>query len=198
VGVMWDNGCKFNVTPPHTDDDRTHFKSKKGEKEQMGRGNYHPDRYTRRNLRLPKHDYTWTGAYFVTIRAAQYEPVLDIPKLRSIVVEAWQALPARFPGVALDEFIVMPDHLHFILWLDGTRENAPHLGDVVGAYKSLTIVAWYRHLKSLGQTWPGFLWQRDYFEHVIRDPTELEQKRLYIRTNPIRQKQKDANRREKR
>ena len=81
----------------------------------MSKGQYNSDTYRRRTIRLPKHDYTWTGAYFVTIRAAQYEPVFDVPELRKILEETWQALPKRFPGVALDEFIIMPDHVHLLI-----------------------------------------------------------------------------------
>jgi putative transposase len=86
----------------------------------------------------------------------------------------------------------MPDHVHFILWLDGTGENAPFLGRVVGAYKSLTTVQWLNHLKAKEITWPGHLWQRNYYEHVIRDTAELEQNRHYIRDNPIHLKKPEA------
>ncbi len=159
----------------------------------MDKKTFDPARYRRRTVRLPKHDYTWTGAYFVTIRSEQHEPVFNIPELRVLLVDTWQALPKRFPGIILDEFVVMPDHVHFILWLDGTRENAPSLGSIVGAYKSITTVQWLNYLKAKDTTWPGHLWQRDYYERVIRDTPELEQKREYIRNNPIRLKEKESN-----
>jgi REP element-mobilizing transposase RayT len=82
----------------------------------------------------------------------------------------------------------MPDHVHFILWLDGTVDDAPTLGQVVGAYKSKTTVIWYNHLKAKDMPWPGHVWQRNYYERVIRDAAELEEKRQYIRNNPIRRK----------
>ena len=72
---------------------------------------FDPLRYRRRTMRLPKHDYTWTGAYFVTIRAQHHEPVFDIPELRALLLETWQDIPRRFPGVNLDEFVMMPDHV---------------------------------------------------------------------------------------
>ncbi len=140
--------------------------------------------YTRRSLRLPKHDYSWTGAYFVTIRAKEPEPIFEIPELRKILVETWEALPDRFPGVSLDEFVVMPDHVHFIIWLNGIVENAPTLSSVVGAYKSLTTVAWLRHIQATGLERSGIFWQRNFFERCIREKGELEETRLYIRNNP--------------
>jgi putative transposase len=150
---------------------------------------YNPDRFTRRSLRISDRDYSSASAYYVTIRAGQHEPVFEIPELRKILEETWQALPHRFPGVTLDEFVIMPDHIHFIIWLDGTMDNAPTLGSVVGAYKSITTVTWYEHLKAIGTTWPGYVWQNNYYERVLRI-SELKQKRLYIRNNPTKHSRK--------
>jgi len=158
----------------------------------MSKTPYNPDTYRRRTLRLPKHDYTWTGAYYVTIRAAQLEPFFDIPELRIILEESWHALPERFPGVTLDEFIIMPDHVHFILCLDGTKEHAPTLGQVVGTYKSITTVTWLNYIKAHNMSWPGHVWQRNYYERVLRDKPEIVQKRQYIRDNPKRLAEKQA------
>ncbi len=145
-------------------------------------------RYTRRSLRLPKHNYRWTGTYFVTLRAAEPGPIFEIPELRAILMKEWEALPNRFPNAILDEFVIMPDHVHFIIRLQGNVENAPLLGRVIGAYKSLTTVAWLHHIAANKMECSGRFWQRDYFEHVIRDVQELEQKRHYIRNNPIKLK----------
>jgi len=135
---------------------------------------------------MPTHDYTATGAYFITIRTYQSEPLLEIPELRTILIETWQALPSRFPGVTLDECVIMPDHMHFILWLNDQVDNAPPLGRVVGAYKSFTTVAWLKHIKDTNQERSGLLWQRNYFEHVLQSKLQLEQRRQYIRNNPTK------------
>jgi REP element-mobilizing transposase RayT len=89
-------------------------------------------RHKRQSTRLPTHNYGWSGTYFVTIRAKQREPIFEIPELRAILVEVWEALPKRFPNVTLDEFVIMPDHIHFIIELEGNVENPPTLGNVVG------------------------------------------------------------------
>lgn len=99
----------------------------------MARPRYNPDIHHRRNLRVSHHDYTSTGIYFVTTCAEHRDPIFEMPELRQILEETWRSLPERFPGMTLDEFIIMPDHVHFILWLDNAREDPPHLGDVVGA-----------------------------------------------------------------
>ena len=103
-----------------------------------------------------------------------------------LLTEQWYQLPERFPTVELDEFEVLPDHLHRILWL-GMREGnvSLSLGRVVGAWKSLTAVGRLRYMKSLGFDQPGKLWQDRYHDHIIRDEQDLEIKRQYIRNNPL-------------
>jgi putative transposase len=96
------------------------------------------------------------------------------------------ALPNRFPTMTLDEFVVMPDHVHCLLWLAKDTPDAPTLGKVIGAYKSLTTVAWLRHIEVTNMNIPGRFWQRNYYERIIRDRVELEQTRTYIRNNPLR------------
>ncbi len=145
------------------------------------------------NAKVAHHNYRWTGTYFVTLHAAEPGSIFDIPELRAILTKEWEALPKRFPNATLDEFVIMPDHVHFILRLEGNVENAPTLGRVIGAYKSLTTVVWLRHIQANNMECSARLWQRDYFEHVIRDAQELEQKRHYIRNNPIKLKTSKAD-----
>ena len=157
-------------------------------------GKYNPDRYTRQSLRLPDRDYTTRSAYFITIRTDKLQPLFEIPELRTILEETWQALPKRFPSISLDEFVIMSDHIHFILWLEGTGTNAPTLGSVVGAYKSLTSVAWIRHIEANKlMQYPGRIWHRNYYESVVRIGA-LEATRQYIRNNPKRRKERDSTR----
>src|SRR5260370_13216894 len=105
-------------------------------------------RHKRQSTRLPTHNYGWSGTYFVTIRAIQREPYFEIPELRAILVEVWEALPKRFPNVPLAEFVIMPDHIHFIIELEGNLENPPTLRTMVGAYNSLPAVSRLRHIQT--------------------------------------------------
>ncbi len=162
----------------------------------MGNWDYNPDRFTRKNLRLAQRDYHSSGAYFVTIRATPLvsEPIFDIPTLRTILQETWHGLPERFPNVQLDEFVIMPDHIHFIVWLHEHGYQDKPLGSIVGAYKSLTTVSWIHYLKSLGadMKYPCRIWQHNYYERVVRI-AELEATRQYIRENPTRAKKHDSH-----
>ncbi|HVB23560.1 MAG TPA: transposase [Ktedonobacteraceae bacterium] len=142
-----------------------------------------------RSLRLKGHNYAGPASYFLTIRSEHHEPVFEMPELRGIVEEGWKALPARFPHVRLDSYIVMPDHMHSILHVVVNKEKVPPLGSVIGAYKSLTTNAWLEYVKTHNISWSGNLWQDNFNDHVIRDNRDLVQKREYIRLNPIRWEQ---------
>src|SRR5690606_14310440 len=88
-----------------------------------------------------------------------------------MILSEWMKLKARFPHVELDDVILMPDHMHAILWLTGVGdERSPvKLGSVIQAFKSLTTNAYGKGARERG--WPPFnrrLWQPGYFEHIIR------------------------------
>lgn len=155
-----------------------------------------PNTYTRRNSnRLPSYDYRSSGAYFITICTEKRQPVLDIPHIHTAVLEKWQQLPQRFPGVRIDAFVIMPDHVHGILWLDGTLEDAPTIGKVIGAFKAWVTIAWRDYHREAHIPCLSHLWQRDYYEHVIRNDDDLHRTREYIVNNPlkeaVRQEQRD-------
>ncbi len=149
----------------------------------MNHKKYNPDIHHRHSVRLPDRDYSSASAYFVTLCADRPEPIFTIPELRTILIETWQTLPERFPSVSLDEFIIMPDHIHFIIWLYRTQEPAPTLGRVIGTYKSQAALAWLNHIKFNNLECSGRIWHRNYYERVVRI-AELEQTRQYIRSNP--------------
>ena len=111
---------------------------------------FDPTIHGRRSVRLPHYDYSLPGPYFVTVCLDDRRPLLAVPEVRKIVEENWQALPQRFPGIKLDEFIIMPNHIHFILWLNPQPEYRPTLGQVVGAYKSLTARSALEYLRATG------------------------------------------------
>jgi putative transposase len=182
---------------------------------------FDPDRHHRRSIRLAGFDYAAGGAYFVTIcvrdRQCLFgEVIADGAQLNACgrcIVDAWQGLGARFASVALDEFVVMPNHVHGVIFLDrskqeaGAASSAPTksivdpgaanvaskiaatLGDVIRAFKSISAIAVNRIRSTNGQP----LWQRNYFERVIRDADELARIRQYIADNPANWNIDDEN-----
>ena len=157
----------------------------------------------RRSIRRSGYDYTQSGAYFVTVCIERRLPLLafyESGELRlnesgKMVEDYWFALPSRFSHIVLDEYIVMPTHFHGIVILtvtDAATQRAttrvvPTLGDVVGAWKSLTTNAYIKGVEEF--EWPTFsgrLWQRNYYERIIRSELELDAIREYIAANPAR------------
>lgn len=242
---------------------------------------YDPQRHHRRSIRLTGYDYSQAGAYFFTVcaqdRACLFGEVVDgqmhLNDAGRMVLAEWTSLPVRFPGVELDAFCVMPNHLHGIIAIstaglnanadaNGTVEaglvpapvvddsdvgmvlgattrvaptgtmdtemstvgtgpafeqttesigrpvgatlvvapgpaaadvpvaGAPApltLGDIVGAFKSVTTGLYIQGVRQSGWTpFRGRLWQRNYHEHIIRNHGSLNRIRQYILDNPAR------------
>lgn len=141
---------------------------------------YDPQIHHRRSIRLPGYDYSQPGAYFVTICTHKRDLLLQIEPVQEAVRSTWEAIPERFPAVTLDGFIVMPNHVHGIIILGGAASNAPTLGAIIRAFKSISAIQSNKILNRSGLPF----WQRNYYEHVIGDEDELNIIRQYIRDNP--------------
>ena len=135
--------------------------------------------------RLPSHDYSSPGAYFVTICARRRQPFFEIPELAAILQRQWEDLPHRFPTIKLDQFVIMPDHLHFILWLQPDAKERPTLSTIVQAYKSLSAHEWQNHALAHRLEEKIDIWQRSFYDSIIRDDLSLETIRFYIQNNPL-------------
>jgi REP element-mobilizing transposase RayT len=153
-----------------------------------------PSASNRKSLRLKGYDYHRDGWYFVTVCVLGRTHLLGeidevgmhLSAAGKMVQEIWDQIPARFPQVELDERVVMPNHLHGILVLTnghGVIERA--LGDIIGAFKSISTDAYIPGVRQQGwQRFDGRLWQRNDYEHVIRDGQSLRRIQEYIRGNP--------------
>ncbi|MHB8375811.1 MAG: transposase [Dehalococcoidia bacterium] len=160
--------------------------------------------HNRRSIRLPGYDYSQPGAYFFTIVTRGREPLFGQVVNDEMLLSAaglavhmvWDALTARFSMIETDAFVVMPNHVHGVLFIgdDGARGGAGAARDAVGAASSApTLGTVLRALKSLSARavnrsmgCSGGVWQRDYFERVIRNERELTDIRRYIVDNPLR------------
>ena len=153
---------------------------------------YDPQKHHRHSIRLPGYDYSQPGAYFVTIVTYQREPLLgEIPDARvhlsragAIVLDTWKRLPQHYPTVELDEFCVMPNHVHGIIILrEGSTPVPPRHGlpEIVRAFKSFSAQRVNRLRHSIGIP----VWQRNYYEHIVRTEADLAKIRQYIRDNPL-------------
>jgi len=115
-------------------------------------------------------------------------PLMRLNEIGRMVVDQWQALSNRFDGIGVHEFVLMPDHIHGIVEIERLDcQNKVTLADIVGAFKSLTTHAYIQGVHQV--SWRAFekrLWQRNYWEHIIRNEQEYQAIVQYIRDNPLR------------
>ena len=148
---------------------------------------YDREKHHRRSLRLKGYDYSQPGAYFVTICSWQRQPLFDGAALRHILIEAWHELPVRYANLCLDTLVIMPDHIHAVLHLTSPARQAsgPTVSDIMRVYKSITSVSWIRYNKGQQMPCDRHMWQGRFYDHIIRNETELTIIREYILHNPL-------------
>lgn len=170
----------------------------------------------RKSVRLPDVDYASAGLYFITICAFQRQPlfgdVVDgavVPNgIGILVASVWRDIPQHHVSVGIDEFVIMPNHIHGIISLSpvgarfiapdagqgvtgdgvtgrgaanqGAINRAPTVGEVVRAFKARCTFAINRGALTQGMP----VWQRNYHEHMVRDERSYLSTVQYIRDNP--------------
>jgi putative transposase len=177
-----------------------------------------PDHH-RRSMRLRGYDYAQAGAYFVTIctydRACLLGDIVDgtmrLNDAGQVVQEGWTAIARQYSGIAIDAFVVMPNHIHGIIMIAATgttgptgatttpvgaqfiapnpvphsnttnaMNRAPTVGEIVRAYKARVTVTINQRRGTRGVP----VWQRNFYDHIIRDDEALDRIRQYIVDNP--------------
>ncbi len=154
----------------------------------------------RKHPRLKKYDYSSPGAYFITICTQkrkcilsliagieQNDPQAKISKILctnygTIAERQLQLLETRYPYLKVDQYVIMPNHMHMILILKNETAGAsprPTVEDIICAYKSLTT----KECKKIGLT--EKLFQTSFYEHIIRDREDYEVHLKYIQENPM-------------
>lgn len=171
----------------------------------MSKPKFDPQKHHRKSIRLQGYDYSQEGAYYVTIvtyhRDCLFGEIINKQMVQNnlgkIAEECWRAIPEHFPFVELGEYVIMPNHVHGIIVIHNdhgvgatqcvaptttiTRPKGPKpnsLGVIIGSFKSAVS---YRANKAHNATG---VWQRNYYEHIIRDDKDLQNKTDYIEANP--------------
>ena len=179
------------------------------------------NKYRIKSIRLKDWDYSSDGAYYITIctknRECLFGNIIDkkmmLNNIGEIIKQCWYDLPNHYGNCRLDEFIIMPDHIHGIIIIDNDHNHpivveAIHqlpllhelplqkqqplqqtrklrrqmlIPKIIGKFKMQTTKS-FHEIKNTSEK----LWQRDYFEHIIRDDNELNRIRKYIINNPLK------------
>ncbi len=180
---------------------------------------YDPEIHHRRSIRLKGYDYSRSGYYFVTMcthnRECLFGEIINgemaLNEYGGIVSESWKWLGVQYDHVELDAWTIMPNHMHGIIVINndghghdcrgdsqsdcrGGSRTAPTCankpgGRLIGACKTVST----KHINHIRNT-PGLpVWQRNYYEHIIRDEKSLENIRNYIINNPARWEEDENN-----
>ena len=165
---------------------------------------FDPEKRHRRSIRLLDYDYSEKGAYFVTICTQNRECLfgkikngqVGLSPIGKITRDCWLEVPKHFNNAQLENFVVRPNHLHGIVVLEkrveyiepiADKETVPYkyqhvtpksIGSIIRSFKA-TVTQTCRE-----NSLDGLIWQRNYYEHVIRSEEKLNKIRAYIRANP--------------
>jgi REP element-mobilizing transposase RayT len=160
----------------------------------------------RKWIRLKKYDYSDAGWYFVTICSQNMECLfgnvvdnqIKLNKFGKIVQQYWLRISEYFDNVVLDEFVIMPNHIHGIVVIRNSSVGAgfprpinqfrPLFGQIIGYFKYQSTKKINILIKGSGNPTPtkepNKIFQRSYYEHVIRNEMDLFRIRQYIYNNP--------------
>lgn len=162
----------------------------------------------RKPMRLPNYDYSMPGAYFVTACTKNREFLFELPETKLAVESAWQSVLDIFGKIELYEFVVMPNHIHGIIWITGEGSFRLHpgawkndnlhrdgqlpsptqdikyetLSHIIGAFKTTGATRVNKLRRQIGMA----VWQKSFYDRIIRNERELVRIQEYIRNNPIK------------
>jgi putative transposase len=166
--------------------------------------NHHRER---KPMRLPHYDYSMPGAYFVTACTKNREFLFETNDVRLAAESSWYSIMDIFSNIELGEFVVMPNHIHGIIWIiaqgayrlhPGTWKNAncrggqlpaPTIGvkyetlsNIVGAFKTMAAT----RVNQLRDVRGAPVWQKSFYDRIIRNDRELACIQAYIQDNPVK------------
>ncbi len=149
----------------------------------------------RKKIRLPDYNYSSCGGYFVTIctKNKRYlfgdiiDGCIELSKIGIIIKDCWLNIPKHFEEVLLDEYVIMPNHIHGIIFIhkgiqedSGEKRSAQRLFNLIGSFKSVCTKFVNKNISG-----NNFMWQKSFYEHVIRNDQDLYKIQEYIVNNPL-------------
>lgn len=167
----------------------------------MKKTTFNPLIHNRQSIRLKGYDYRTSGSYFITLNTENRAPLfgeikngeMEMNEAGREAYNCWLAIPDHYPFIRIHEFIIMPDHIHGILEIIvGANDYSPRhveyksefkspsktIGSVIRGYK-IGVTKWMRQNTEIHK-----VWQRNYYEHIIRDTVAFDNIARYIQDNP--------------
>lgn len=165
--------------------------------------NYNPKIHHRQSMRLKDYDYSTNGYYFITICTKNKiecfgkitNGKMELSEIGKIANQCWLEIPEHFPNTKLDEYIIMPNHLHGILIIENDpafvgnknfcslpwqTKLSRSLSSIIRGFK-IGVTKWCRN-----NNHKEFQWQKSFYDHIIRNEESLDNIREYIRNNPLK------------
>jgi putative transposase len=151
------------------------------------------DRHKRQSIRLKGRDYAKPGKYFVTICTEnRYHLFGEIQNdkmqigIAGKMIERWYLeMKNKYKNLQCSHYVIMPNHMHFVLELGIASNDRTPINEMVQWFKTMTTNEYIRMVKqNLVPTFDKRIWQRNYFERIIRSEEEYQKIILYIRNNP--------------
>ena len=169
------------------------------------------EKQTRKQVRLKTYDYSSNGYYFITICSKDRQNIfcqisqnidnpvvtglapvnneninIKLSKTGTIINDQWHKIPDQFENIDIDEFVIMPNHIHGIIIVNKKSEASPDttISNIIGSFKSKSSIEYLKYIKQNNKNISGKIWQRSFYDHIIRNEESLKSIREYIRYNP--------------
>lgn len=143
---------------------------------------------TRKPNRLKNYDYSQNGVYFITVCVKNRNPILSyipvgancvrLSKIGKVVEEEINNISKIYANVTVENYVIMPNHIHLLVFIDrfsGRTQFAPTISRIIKQFKGVIT-------KRLGKS----IWQKGFYDHIIRDEYDFQIRWQYIEDNPYR------------
>ena len=149
----------------------------------------------RKNIRLSQYDYSQNGAYFIKICTKDRQSLFGSVGADSIsartITTTFENTIKQYSGISAPIFVVMPNHFHAIIMIErADMESAPTISDVVQAFKRYSTVEYSKRVhQGMLPPYDKQVWQRGFYDHIIRNQSDYDEIYRYIENNPVRWEQ---------
>lgn len=140
----------------------------------------------RKVIRLKDFDYSQSGAYFITICTKDKKPILsqikfdtykiELTSIGIVVENSIKNISKKYPNAFIDSYVIMPNHVHLIIFIVNSCDNIS-VSTIIQQFKGYT-----------SKQVQNSIWQKSFYDHIIRNERDLFTKRKYIEENPLKWK----------